>query len=214
MLARGCFSPAELTELEDHILEEAGRLIDDGRSDDDAFLEALRRLGSDRELGEEFQWSHEQSGAPVGVRLAALIPVCLRVSRFLRGLLILCLPGFTLSVPMLVLATAHNPLSDIGWDLGIPGAVNPVSGFLAALSRPAILWWAFIALLIVLAPTLYRIVHLRDRTGVDATIIVYEDMLALRPLLLAGLLAYPVIGIVLCRIIAAPYFRIMVALGG
>src|SRR5690606_3521740 len=57
---RPAMHAADVEELEDHLRGEIGRLVDSGLSPDEAFLVAVRRLGAQDELANEFAREHSQ----------------------------------------------------------------------------------------------------------------------------------------------------------
>jgi len=213
MRARGAFSSAELAELEDHLLEEAGRLAEAGRSDDGAFLEALRRLGTDDELVEQFRLSRAGMPAPLGAWAGWAVAAALGLCRGLRGLVVFCLPGLALAIPATMvlhrlrdealryLASRRLPLD------AYPQSTPAAWGLLDLLTRHA--WWVVpLLVLVAAAPTLHRIAHRRDRTDDSLGSILADDLAADRPLLLAGVLAYPLLFAVFLRLTMGPVFRI------
>jgi hypothetical protein len=216
MLARGAFSPAELSELEDHLLVDAQRLAVEGRSDEEAFTEAIRRIGTGEELLAEFRLSHELSGGTAGTWLAGLVPWGLRLCRWARAILIICLPGLAMALPGMM---ATCMLQESGFlDQLLPGEPLPAGSALAWHGTGLIWrqgWWLLPLLLAVLAlPTVYRIRHLRDRTDSSATEIIGEELAEARPFLIAGLVCYPLIGPGFMQIAAAPLVKLIDKLGG
>lgn len=195
MRARGAFSSAELAELEDHLLEEAGRLAEAGRSDDSAFLEALRRLGTDDELVEQFRLSRAGMPAPLGAWAGLAGAAVLGLCRGLRGLVVFCLPGLALAIPAtMVLASIKDgtlaELASMGFFHAAPQSTLTAWRVLGLLAPHA--WWAVpLLVLVAAAPTLHRIAHRRDGTDASLGSILADDLAADRPLLLAGVLAYP-----------------------
>jgi hypothetical protein len=214
MLLRGAFSPGEVAELEDHVLEESARLAEGGRSDDEAFIEATRRVGTGEELVAEFRLAHELGGASASVWLGRCVPWGLRLCRWARNLVLFCLPGLVMATPSLVM----QGFTQSEWLKECPG--EPVPGATALCWRVADfatsnwLWLLPLGLAVLLAPTVYRIRQARDSTDAGPATIVADELGEVQPLLLAGVVAYPLIGMGLARVFAGPWIRLLDKLGG
>ncbi|NLF18219.1 MAG: hypothetical protein GX595_13360, partial [Lentisphaerae bacterium] len=179
---------------------------------DGAFLEALRRLGTDDELVEQFRLSRAGMPAPLGAWAGWAVAAVLGLCRGLRGLVVFCLPGLALAIPGLM---ALNCLRDEA--LGnLANRVVPLDAYHSTLAAWRVLdlltrhaWWVVpLLLLVAAAPTLHRIAHRRDRTDDSLGSILADDFAADRPLLLAGVLAYPLLFAVFLRLTMGPVFRI------
>jgi hypothetical protein len=76
-------------------------------------------------------------------------------------------------------------------------------------------WWVLpLALAVLLLPTAYRIRHLRDRADSSAAEIIGEELAEAQPLLLAGVLCYPLVGGGFLQVALAPLHRMTSMLGG
>jgi hypothetical protein len=216
MLARGAFSPAELSELEDHLLVEAQRLAAAGRPDEEAFTEALRRIGTGEELLAEFRLAHELSGGTAGTWLAALGPGGGRLCRWGRAGFVFCLPGLAMALPTMMATYMLHESGFLREHLPgepLPGATALVWYGVGLVWRQV--WWLLpLVLAVLVLPTAYRIRHLRDRSDGSVAEIIGEELAEARPLLLAGLICYPLTGPCFWQIAAQPLLKLIDMLGG
>lgn len=216
MQARGVLAAGELTELEDHLLEEASHLAEDGRSDEEAFAEAVRRLGTEEELCSEFRVSHELSGSTAKRWAARLVAWGLCLCRWAQAITVFCLPGLVMAVPGLVAGRALQgnwwPLfTDYGMD--IPAGTKWSYRVVELIA--ANWWWCVpLALAALLWPTVHRIRLARDRSGGRVGAVFAEELAEARWVLLAGVVAYPLVGMGFLRMVFEPLFRLLDALGG
>lgn len=216
MQARGVLAAGELAELEDHLLEEASHLAEDGRSDEEAFAEAVRRLGTDDELCSEFRVSHELSGGTAKRWAAKLVPWGLFLCRWAQGIAVFCLPGLVIALPGLVAGRAvqgnWRPLF-IDYGMDIPAGTK--WSYSAAEFTAANWWWIVpLALAVLVWPTVHRVRLARDRSGGGVGAVLAEELADARWLLLAGIVAYPLVGMGFLRVVFDPLLRVVHMLGG
>ncbi len=213
MLARAACSPGELSELEDHLLEQANNLIDTGLTDEQAFLEALRRLGTVDELTAEYQVGHTLNGRTFGSVWTVAVVWLGGLCRWLRNVLVFCLPGLVFAVPGLIASSYMYTTGAAATWWSMP----PLS---AAAFRAVVCFWRFrlllvpLLLLFIVLPTVVQgwLEHMRGQLDVPA--LLRREAAASRALLLAGLVAYPLVGFVLCHVAFGPLIKMITYLGG
>jgi hypothetical protein len=215
MLVRGAFSPGEVAELEDHLLEEAGRLAEEGRPDEEAFIEATRRMGTGEELVGEFRLGHELGGASASVWLGRCVPWALRLCRWARCVFLFCLPGLGMAVPW---AMVDRMLRREWFAHVIPGVPVPLAtavGWRVVDFACANWWWLLpLGFVTLVAPTVSRVRQARLQADASVATILADELGEAQPLVLAGLAAYPLIGMAAPQVLLAPLFKLIGALGG
>lgn len=217
MLARGVFSRHELDELEDHLLEEARRIAEaGGHSDEEAYLEALRSLGTVSELECEYRHAHEMLPIAPGWR-SRLLKVLQGIAEFAQGVLVVCLPGMVMCVPALVFQARETVFREtVLFITDLRVRARELAGLERCLAWLIHYWWLTLPaiLVILIAPSLLRIRQTREQSGMGFGACVIEEMVRSRRLLLAGILAYPLVGLGFLRIAFDPLFRMIYMLGG
>ncbi len=209
MVLSGAFSLAELDELGDHLRTDAEKLITDkGLGDDDAFGEALRRLGSAYELEPEFQTEHRMSGRALGTLVPSMVRLLNQFCLFLRSMVVFCLPALAVSAPVIVLGRQYQQMMDaLFLKERLPTLTTVTFGLLASLDTYHVLtvWISIIALAAVIFPTAFHARQLHNSHRLSIPDLLEEELDNLRPVVLAGLICYPLLGYLLVSAAILPF---------
>lgn len=209
MLARGVFSPGEVLELEDHVAEEASRLSVGGMTDDEAFFQAVRRLGRQEELVAEYTAAHRMSLRRRVMPLMWVFRELSYVCGIARLLVILVLPGMVVAVPGMALGALYSDMIERMF----PGERLPVYFGLFRFCR----YWpaaAIVVLVVLFLPAAYRAWQLKARDEFTFSGWFAEEARSIRPILPIALMFYPFVAYVAVAMFFGPLFRFIDWLAG
>lgn len=212
LLAYCTMSPAEATELEDHLFTEATHLAEAGKSDEEAVAEALRRLGTLGELQQEYELSHTTGSGSMALLFPAAMRLLYHLCRLLNAIVIVILPAFALVVP------AMGPASLLRRDFWAPAPSSSESALLWLLAQAhgdtaPLLVATFAVAAVFVYPIWYQARQCRGFGGNALVAAIAQETGGYRRFLVYGILGYPVIAYVLLVLAYRPLWTTIKILG-
>lgn len=211
--SEGLFSESELSELEDHLLEEAESRAVHGRDDESAFADAARRLGTVEELVQEFRSEHMLSRRLHPGWFARLDQAVYRLTRLFQAALLLFLPWIGLVFPVLVLgASFENLYAEMLPGLPLSRLTQTIFGTVRIIREH--LWLLPVGLAVMVYPTFRTALRLHASGEFSWGSLFTQEYIMINRLWPWALVLYPVGGVPFVIGVCTPLIKLLRALGG